>query len=71
MVVGSYSTRPAGFRSRAGTDRVDHVIDTVDASEHLAAPAVLLRPDGHVAWVCGYQRELLQRLPKWFGAATS
>lgn len=28
-------------------DRVDHV---VDAPEDLDAPAVLLRPDGHVAW---------------------
>ncbi|PDP84510.1 FAD-dependent oxidoreductase [Glycomyces fuscus] len=47
-------------------DRVDHVVDT---SEELDAPAVLLRPDGHVAWVGGDQQDLLGRLPDWFGAA--
>lgn len=46
-------------------DRVDHV---VDVSEQLDVPAVLLRPDGHVAWVGEDQRDLLDRLPKWFGA---
>ncbi|MET7680555.1 rifampin monooxygenase [Streptomyces sp. NPDC005423] len=47
-------------------DRVDHV---VDGSDELDVPAVLLRPDGHVAWVGDDQRELLGRLPEWFGAA--
>lgn len=46
-------------------DRVDHV---VDVSEELDAPAVLLRPDGHVAWVGDDQQDLLDRLPEWFGA---
>ncbi|ARZ71814.1 rifampin monooxygenase [Streptomyces sp. HU2014] len=48
-------------------DRVDHV---VDISEELDVPAVLLRPDGHVAWVGEDQADLLGELPKWFGAAT-
>ncbi|MGY1640534.1 hypothetical protein ACI782_05295 [Geodermatophilus sp. SYSU D00703] len=48
-----------------GSDRVDHV---VDGSEELAGPAVLLRPDGHVAWVGDDQAGLLDRLPRWFGA---
>ncbi|MFF3334652.1 rifampin monooxygenase [Streptomyces sp. NPDC002888] len=47
-------------------DRVDHV---VDVSEELDVPAALLRPDGHVAWVGEDQRDLLSRLPRWFGAA--
>ncbi|MGI5336630.1 rifampin monooxygenase [Streptomyces sp. CA-181903] len=47
-------------------DRVDHV---VDVAEELDAPAVLLRPDGHVAWAGDDQGELLERLPRWFGAA--
>ena len=56
-----------GRLSVAGwADRVDHV---VDHSEELEVPAVLLRPDGHVAWVGDDQRDLLGRLPKWFGAA--
>jgi 2-polyprenyl-6-methoxyphenol hydroxylase-like FAD-dependent oxidoreductase len=49
-------------------DRVDHVIDV---SEELDVPAVLLRPDGHVAWVGEDQQDLLGRLPRWFGAAAT
>jgi rifampicin monooxygenase len=48
-------------------DRVDHV---VDVSEELDVPAVLLRPDGHVAWAGEDQAGLLGQLPRWFGAAT-
>ncbi|MEV6324887.1 rifampin monooxygenase [Nocardia sp. NPDC051787] len=55
-----------GLLSIAGwADRVDHV---VDVSEELDVPAVLLRPDGHVAWVGEDQRDLLEQLPRWFGA---
>ncbi|MFD9938337.1 rifampin monooxygenase [Streptomyces massasporeus] len=57
-----------GRLSVAGwSDRVDHV---VDVGEELDVPAVLLRPDGHVAWVGEDQQDLLDRLPRWFGAAT-
>jgi 2-polyprenyl-6-methoxyphenol hydroxylase-like FAD-dependent oxidoreductase len=56
-----------GRLSVAGwADRVDHV---VDVSGELDVPAVLLRPDGHVAWVGEDQRDLLARMPRWFGAA--
>jgi rifampicin monooxygenase len=55
-----------GALSVAGwADRVDHV---VDRGEELDVPAVLLRPDGHVAWVGDDQRDLLGQMPKWFGA---
>ncbi|QIP88260.1 rifampin monooxygenase [Streptomyces sp. Tu 2975] len=53
-------------------DRVDHVVDAVDVGdvgEEPDVPAVLLRPDGHVAWVGEDQQDLLGRLPTWFGAA--
>ena len=46
-------------------DRVDHV---VDVSEEVEAPAVLLRPDGYVAWTGDDQQELRDRLTRWFGA---
>ncbi|MFI1355255.1 rifampin monooxygenase [Streptomyces sp. NPDC020898] len=52
-------------------DRVDHVVDDgeqVDVGGQLDVPAVLLRPDGHVAWVGDDQEELLGRLTRWFGA---
>ena len=47
-------------------DRIDHV---VDSSEELDVPAVLLRPDGHVAWVGDDQADLVGQIPRWFGAA--
>ncbi|MFZ4240923.1 rifampin monooxygenase [Streptomyces murinus] len=46
-------------------DRIDHV---VDGSDQLDAPAVLLRPDGHVAWSGEDPSDLAERLPRWFGA---
>ncbi|MBQ0892059.1 rifampin monooxygenase [Micromonospora sp. U56] len=49
-------------------DRIDHV---VDGSDELDVPAVLLRPDGHVAWAGEDQADLLSQLPRWFGAAAS
>ncbi|CNE46754.1 FAD-binding monooxygenase [Mycobacterium tuberculosis] len=55
-----------GGLSVAGwADRVDRV---TDVGEELDAPAVLLRPDGHVAWVGEEQTALLEHLPRWFGA---
>ncbi|WP_434449147.1 rifampin monooxygenase [Lentzea sp. E54] len=57
----------SGSLSAAGwTDRVDHV---VDVSEDLDAPAVLLRPDGHVAWAGEDQQELERELTRWFGTS--
>ncbi|MFJ3222760.1 rifampin monooxygenase [Streptomyces sp. NPDC086783] len=49
-------------------DRIDHV---VDVSPELDVPAVLLRPDGHVAWAGQDQRDLEGHLLRWFGAAAA
>jgi hypothetical protein len=54
-----------GALSVAGwEDRVDHVIDV---SDELDAPAVLLRPDGHVVWAGDDRGEVLDALVRWFG----
>jgi hypothetical protein len=47
-------------------ERIDYV---ADVSDELEVPAVLLRPDGHVAWLGEDQDDLLAHLPRWFGAA--
>ena len=49
-------------------DRVDHM---VDGSKDLSVQAVLLRPDGHVAWAGKEQTELDQQLKRWFGTPVS
>ncbi|GAA0386297.1 rifampin monooxygenase [Micromonospora gifhornensis] len=57
-----------GRLSVAGwADRVDHVVDT---SGELDVPAILLRPDGHIAWAGADQQELRGQLPRWFGDPT-
>jgi 2-polyprenyl-6-methoxyphenol hydroxylase-like FAD-dependent oxidoreductase len=57
-----------GELSIAGwANRIDHV---VDVSDELDAPAILLRPDGHVVWIDDGQNDLPDRLATWFGAAS-
>ena len=46
------------------SDRVDHLGDPTAA---LDVPAVLLRPDGHVAWIGDDQQDLDEHLARWFG----
>ncbi|WP_020671042.1 rifampin monooxygenase [Amycolatopsis nigrescens] len=46
------------------SDRVDHLADPTAA---LDVPCVLLRPDGHVAWIGDDQRDLDDQLSRWFG----
>ncbi len=46
------------------SDRVDHLADPTAALE---VPAVLLRPDGHVAWIGEHQQDLNDHLSRWFG----
>ncbi|MFI1696535.1 rifampin monooxygenase [Streptomyces bobili] len=46
------------------SDRVDHLADLTAV---LDAPCVLLRPDGHVAWIGDDQQDLDAHLSRWFG----
>ncbi len=50
----------------AWSDRVDYLADPTAA---LDVPGVLLRPDGHVAWIGDDQQDLDNRLSRWFGIA--
>ena len=44
-------------------DRIDHHLTTTT----LPASALLLRPDGHIAWAGDSQADLDSHLPRWFG----
>jgi 2-polyprenyl-6-methoxyphenol hydroxylase-like FAD-dependent oxidoreductase len=46
------------------SDRVDHLADPAAA---LDVPCLLLRPDGHVAWIGEDQQDLDRHLARWFG----
>ena len=45
-------------------DRVDLVADPAAA---LDVPALLLRPDGYIAWIGEHQQGLNDELARWFG----
>ncbi|WP_026313875.1 FAD-dependent monooxygenase [Actinomadura flavalba] len=59
--------RTARLRADGWSDRVDHL---PDPTADLDAPCVLLRPDGHVAWIGDDQRDLDGHLARWFGPPT-
>ncbi|MGS2644669.1 rifampin monooxygenase [Streptosporangium sp. G12] len=46
------------------SDRVDYLADPTAV---LDVPCVLLRPDGHVAWIGDDQQDLDRHLSRWFG----
>ncbi|MFI5589182.1 rifampin monooxygenase [Amycolatopsis sp. NPDC051758] len=46
------------------SDRVDHL---ADPTADLDVPGLLLRPDGHVAWIGDDQQDLDDHLARWFG----
>jgi hypothetical protein len=48
----------------AWSDRVDYLADPAAV---LDTPCVLLRPDGHVAWIGDDQQSLDGQLSRWFG----
>jgi rifampicin monooxygenase len=50
------------------SDRVDLITDPVAA---LDVPAILLRPDGYVAWIGEHQQDLDDHLARWFGKPAS
>ncbi|MFT2019061.1 FAD-dependent monooxygenase [Streptomyces sp. 796.1] len=74
-VVDTVDAAGAAGAAMGGAAEAGSAVDACGAgfaggSAELGAPAVLLRPDGHVAWVGDDQRELLPHLARWFGVAT-
>ncbi|MDR6978381.1 2-polyprenyl-6-methoxyphenol hydroxylase-like FAD-dependent oxidoreductase [Streptomyces sp. 3330] len=56
--------RTAGLTVGGWSERVDHL---ADPAAPLDVPCVLLRPDGHIAWIGDDQRDLDDHLSRWFG----
>ncbi|RSM71629.1 rifampin monooxygenase [Kibdelosporangium aridum] len=50
------------------SDRVDYLGDPTAV---LDVPCVLLRPDGHIAWIGDDQQDLDDHLTRWFGTPTT
>jgi 3-(3-hydroxy-phenyl)propionate hydroxylase len=68
---GGFDIGPWANRVRLVDARHDGVWELPVLGEIAAPPAVLIRPDGHVAWAGGpTDPELPQALATWFGAAT-
>ncbi|KXK58779.1 monooxygenase [Micromonospora rosaria] len=62
-------TDDAGLRAVAAGygDRVAVTVATSDAAEFAGVPALLVRPDGYVAWVGAEPDGLAAALRRWFG----
>ena len=56
--------RTGRLRNDGWSDRVDLITDSTAAID---VPALLLRPDGHIAWIGEDQQDLETRLARWFG----
>jgi len=68
---GGFDISPWANRVRLVDARHDGVWELPVLGEIAAPPAVLIRPDGHVAWAGDLtDAELPQALATWFGAAT-
>ncbi|MFD3401949.1 rifampin monooxygenase [Kribbella sp. NPDC058693] len=50
------------------SDRVDYL---ADPAAPIVAPGILLRPDGHIAWLGDNQQDLNTHLTRWFGNPAS
>jgi 2-polyprenyl-6-methoxyphenol hydroxylase-like FAD-dependent oxidoreductase len=68
---GGFDISPWASRVRLVDATHDGVWELPVLGEIAASPAVLIRPDGHVAWAGGLtDPELPRALETWFGAAT-
>jgi len=68
---GGFDISPWANRVRLVDARHDGTCELPVLGEIVTPPAVVIRPDGHVAWAGDLtDRELPQALATWFGAAT-
>jgi rifampicin monooxygenase len=56
--------RTGSLTAGGWSDRVDLLTDPAAGVD---VPALLLRPDGHVAWIGEHQQDLDEHLTRWFG----
>jgi 3-(3-hydroxy-phenyl)propionate hydroxylase len=69
---GGFDISPWAHRVRLVDARYDGVCELPVLGEIAAPPAVLIRPDGHAAWVGNLtDPELPVAISTWFGAATA
>jgi len=65
---GMLLDRTERLSAEGWSDRVDYI---ADPSAVLGVPCILLRPDGHVAWIGDDQQGLERSLARWFGEPAS
>ena len=70
ILAGGTGGDEAGQLAEGWADRIQIITGTWNDSQEPALDAVLIRPDGYVAWTApGSDASLTGALARWFGAA--
>jgi 2-polyprenyl-6-methoxyphenol hydroxylase-like FAD-dependent oxidoreductase len=69
LITTTGSDSQAGQAAEGWADRIDVITGTWTAGHDPALDAVLIRPDGYVAWTAPHGGSLTDALGRWFGTA--